>query len=126
MKKTVSVLATVALSLGFAASVQAAPVNANRVTKSVSVNYQCQEGSLNVRYGFNGAGIPVTATARVNGATRVMKYDQGRSDNVDISFKDARGYTLSGQAFELRNVRSAPVMITSPNNDMVYKDCSPR
>ena len=55
-----------------------------------------------------------------------MKYDQGRSDNVDISFKDARGYTLSGQAFELRNVRSAPVMITSPNNDMVYKDCSPR
>ena len=86
MKKTVSVLATVALSLGFAASVQAAPVNANRVTKSVSVNYQCQEGRLNVRYGFNGAGIPVTANELVNGATLVMKYDQCRSDYLYIFF----------------------------------------
>ena len=123
---TVSVLA-----LGLAATAQAAPrnkaVDASRVTQNVTVNYQCQDGRVAVRYGFNAAGVPVNASAKVNGATRVMKYDMGASDNVDAFFKDARGYRLTAEAFELKNVRRASIAnIASPSGDLVFKDCSPR
>ncbi|UOP04099.1 DUF7606 domain-containing protein [Conchiformibius kuhniae] len=122
--KALKIFSAVALSAGLIASANAA-VDANKITKRATVSYTCQGGKhLNVNYGFNAAGVPVTATARIDGQNRVMRYDLNRSDRVETSFKDARGYTLSGNEINSRNYRKAGVMVTSPRNQVVFKSCA--
>lgn len=127
MKTIVKALATIALATVATASfAKSNPVNAAQVTSTKTVNYVCQDGRVAVKYGFNAAGVPVNAIAKVNGATRVMKYDMSRSDNVDAFFKDAAGYRLNADAFERNSVHKTAINITSPRNDLVFKNCSPR
>lgn len=125
--KFIKALATLALTTVAAASF-AAPntIDAAKVTSSKTVQYKCQEGKFSVKYGFNAAGIPVNATAKINGAARVLKYDMAESNDVTIVFKDKRGYKLDGDAFERHNAGKGGIMVTSPDNDLVFEACSPR
>lgn len=126
MMKALKIFSAVALSAGLIASANAA-IDANKITKRGTVNYSCQGGKrVTVNYGFNAAGIPVTATARVDGKNRVMRYDLGRSDRVSAFFKDARGYRLGAGELTSRNFRKSSVMITSPRNQILFKSCMPR
>ncbi|QMT33565.1 adhesin [Conchiformibius steedae DSM 2580] len=129
MMKALKIFSAIALSAGLIASASAAtsPINANKITKRANVSYTCQGGKhLTVSYGFNAAGVPVTATARVNGQNRVMRYDLNHSDNVSSFFKDARGYRLGASNIDSRNYRKASVMVTEPNNRIAFKSCMPR
>lgn len=125
--KISQLMTALALSVATTAVV-AAPINANKVTKNVNVAYQCSKGGkVNVRYGFNSAGVPVTATVKVAGANRVLRYNQRTSDNVDTQFQNAQGFKLDAASFELKNVRKASIStITSSKDVIAYKDCSPR
>ena len=60
----------------------------------------------------------------VNGRKRVMQYDLNRSDNVDTFFKDGAGYSLTSSNMDANNFRQNDIMITAPNGELVYKDCS--
>ena len=125
--KMSKIIATVALTVATTA-VMAAPINANKVTKTTTVAYKCQQGKkLTVKYGFNAAGIPVTATTKIAGKNRVMQYDQRTSDNVSTNFNNAQGFKLGAEAFELNNVRKASIStITNGQNVIAFKGCSPR
>ncbi|MDO4644094.1 MAG: adhesin [Cardiobacteriaceae bacterium] len=91
-----------------------------------TVSYQCQSGkSVSVNYAFNSAGIPTSATAKINGTSRTMKYDLDRSDNTDTYFKDSNGYNLSASQMDSQNYRESSIMILSPKDEILYKDCSP-
>ena len=99
--------------------------NAGKITKTGSVSYMCLNNRrVKVNYAFNGAGVPVKAEAVVNGRKRVMQYDLNRSDNVDTFFKDGAGYSLTSSNMDANNFRQNDIMITAPNGELVYKDCS--
>lgn len=124
--KAVKILTALALSAGMMATAGAA-VDANKITKRGTVHYSCQSGkNVSVSYGFNAAGVPVTATAKLEGKTRVLRYDMNRSDNVGTFFKDARGYDIGADELNSRNFRKASLMITSPKNQILFKSCMPR
>lgn len=91
-----------------------------------SVSYVCQNGRrLNVRYQFNSAGIPIRATANVQGRNHTLSYNQGASDNVDTVFT-GRGYRLSGGYIDSGNFRSeGGLILTAPNSQILYKNCNP-
>ena len=90
------------------------------------VNYQCQSGKkVTVNYIFNKQGIPTAATATLNGKRRTLAYDQNRSDNVETYFKDKNGYTLSTSEMDSNNYRAQPIMILSPDSQILFKDCNP-
>ncbi|MDO5091295.1 MAG: adhesin [Cardiobacteriaceae bacterium] len=91
-----------------------------------SVHYQCQSGkSVKVHYKFNDEGTPTSASAKLNGKSRTMRYDAGRSDDVETFFRDKNGYRLSAEKLTVFNYRQQPVMITSPNDNILYKGCMP-
>ena len=92
-----------------------------------TVSYVCQNNrTVNVQYQFNAQGIPTTAQAVLNGSKRVLRYDLDRSDNVDTFFKDRAGYNLGSNYMDSSNYRNSNIMITAPNNQILFKDCSPR
>ena len=123
--KTLSILALTVIA-GSAIAAPRGPINAKKITSTQTVNYTCQQGRVAVKYNFNGAGIPVTAAAKLNGATRVMQYDLNKSDNVDTIF-GGRGYGISMEMLTSKNARKANIAtITSPNDELLLKDCAPR
>ena len=100
--------------------------NTGKITKTGSVSYSClNERRLKVNYAFNGAGVPVKAEAILNGSKRTLQYDLNRSDNVDTSFRDSAGYTLSTSNMDASNFRQNTVMVMNPNSEFLYKDCDP-
>lgn len=124
--KTIKILTALVLSAGMMASAGAA-IDANKITKRGTVSYKCQNNRhVTVKYGFNAAGVPVTATAKLEGKTRVLRYDMNRSDNFSTYFKDKRGYRWGGNEMNSRNYRKASFNITSPTNYMLFKSCSAR
>lgn len=113
-----------ALTLAVLAAVSAPQASAQ--ANSGTVSYTCEGGrNLGVTYHFNSAGIPTQARLRLNGANRVLSYDMNRSDNVETSFKDRSGYTLSGEQMDLNNYRQSPVTVLSPSSQILYKGCLP-
>ena len=123
--KTLSVLALTVIA-GSAIAAPRGPINAKKITSTRTVNYTCQQGRVAVKYNFNDAGIPVTATAKLNGATRVMQYDLNKSDNVDTIF-GGHGYGISMEMLTSENARKANIAtITSPHDEILFKDCAPR
>lgn len=91
-----------------------------------SVAYVCQNNKrINIGYAFNAQGIPTRAQVRLNGANRVMNYDLDRSDDVDTYFKDSAGYRISTSNMTSDNYHQAGVMIMSPNDEILYKGCTP-
>ncbi|MDO4776885.1 MAG: adhesin [Cardiobacteriaceae bacterium] len=89
------------------------------------VSYMCQgDRRLNVSYRFNAQGLPVSATAHLKGRDRTLNYDQGASDNVDTLFS-GQGYRISSEYMDSGNYRNLPVMVTAPNDEILYKSCMP-
>ena len=110
--KTLSILALTVIA-GSAIAAPRGPINAKEITSTRTVNYTCQQGR-------------VTAAAKLNGATRVMQYDLNKSDNVDTIF-GGRGYGISMEMLTSKNARKANIAtITSPNDEILFKDCAPR
>ena len=108
-----------------AAATLALAVSATASAAGGSVTYQCQnDKKVSVNYTFNRQGVPTQATATLNGEKRLMKYDLNRSDNVDTFFKDGAGYSLTSSNMDANNFRQNDIMITAPNGELVYKDCS--
>ena len=93
--------------------------------RSGSVAYVCQQGRrVNVNYHFNSAGVPTSAELRVNNRNLRLPYNLSASDNVDTVFS-ANGYRLTTNAMDSANYRSQDIIVSAPNGQMLYKDCSP-
>jgi len=89
------------------------------------VAYVCQQGRrVNVNYHFNSAGVPTSAELRVNNRNLRLPYNLSASDNVDTVFS-ANGYRLTTNAMDSANYRSQDIIVSAPNGQMLYKDCSP-
>lgn len=109
--------AAATLALAFSATASAA---------GGTVSYQCQnDKKISVNYVFNKQGVPTQATATLKGKKRLMKYDLNRSDNVDTYFKDKSGFNISTSNMDASNFREAPIMIFSPDSEILYNDCNP-
>lgn len=90
-----------------------------------SVSYACDSGKkVSVHYTFNDAGLPTSASAKLNGKSRTMKYDQNHSDDVDTFFRDKSGYGLSSGYLDIHNYRQNNIIILSPDNNILYKNCA--
>ncbi|MDO5086475.1 MAG: hypothetical protein Q4D74_02550, partial [Comamonadaceae bacterium] len=86
-----------------------------------SVSYSCQNGQrFQVAYRFNSAGIPVSATANLNGKRRTLSYDQNNSTDVETFFT-GQGYRLGTDAMTNENFRTLGVMVTAPNGNLLHK-----
>lgn len=107
-----------------APKLSATEVDASAVSTRKRVAYQCQGGkSLTVEYGFNAVGLPVNASASLAGKQMTLAYDLNRSDDVSAFFTQ-HGYVLSTEAISVDNYRQAPVIVTAPNDELLYKGCS--
>lgn len=101
------------------------PKNKKKGNDSKQVSYQCQnDRRLNVRYRFNEQGIPVSATATLNGKARRLSYDLGKSTDVETFFT-GQGYRISSDYMDADNYRGLALIVTGPNDDILYKSCMP-
>lgn len=102
------------------------PDTSNPTVSKRTVRYVCQQGKkVNVTYGFNKQGLTTYASAVLKGRRVVMPIDLNRSDNVD-TFYSKSGYTLGTGVMDKKTYRSQSISITAPNNQIIFKDCSPR
>lgn len=128
--KTAKLFTVLALSAGLITAANAAPspINANKITKRGSVNYVCQNAKkVTVNYGFNAAGIPVTATLKVDGVNRVLRYDRKYSNDTSMMMTDKRGYKLGSGYMDSKNFRKVSgINIFDPSSYMLFKGCEPR
>lgn len=92
-----------------------------------TVSYVCQQGKkVKVTYGFNKQGLTTYASAVINGKRVQMPINLDKSDNMDTFYGKEGGYVLSTGAMDSKSYRKQPIMITAPDNQIVFKDCSPR
>ncbi len=88
------------------------------------VRYTCQSGkSLQVHYSFNSVGLPTSAQAFINGRTRYMPINLARSNNVDTIFGKEGQYVLASGYLDSKNFRKSQMLLTSPNNEILFKNC---
>ncbi|WP_314367796.1 adhesin [Neisseria cinerea] len=121
-------LTTVILSSALALSSMAAVAGTGNptVTKK-TVSYVCQQGKeVKVTYGFNKQGLTTYASAAIKGKQVQMPINLDKSDNMDTFYGKEGGYVLSTGAMDSKSYRKQPIMITAPDNQIVFKDCSPR
>ncbi len=103
----------------------------NRQSKQKSFNtsvgkvrYACQSGkSVQVHYSFNGVGLPTSAKAYVNGRVRYMPINLSRSDNSGTVFGKDGQYVLSSGYLTNKNYKKSSMLLTSPNNEILFKNC---
>lgn len=81
---------------------------------------------VKVTYGFNKQGLTTYASAVINGKRVQMPINLDKSDNMDTFYGKEGGYVLSTGAMDSKSYRKQPIMITAPDNQIVFKDCSPR
>ncbi|MDO4723128.1 MAG: hypothetical protein Q4A97_00015 [Comamonadaceae bacterium] len=98
--------------------------NAGHSSGSQQVAYTCNNGRLSVAYQFNSAGIPVSATAQLQGKRRTLNYDMNDSSDVETFFS-AQGYRLATDGMTRENFQSLPIMVTAPGNKILHKSCTP-
>ncbi len=90
-----------------------------------SMNYVCQNNrSVKVNYYFNEQGLPTQATAIIDGVTRVMPINLGLSDNTATVFGQEGQYVLSAGYLDSSNFQSSQMLLTSPDNEILFKNCS--
>lgn len=121
-------LTTVILSSALALSGMAAAAGINNPTVAKkTVSYVCQQGKkVKVTYGFNKQGLTTYASAAIKGKQVQMPINLDKSDNMDTFYGKEGGYVLSTGAMDSKSYRKQPIMITAPDNQIVFKDCSPR
>lgn len=92
-----------------------------------TVSYVCQQGKkVKVTYGFNKQGLTTYASAVINGKRVQMPVNLDKSDNVETFYGKEGGYVLGTGVMDGKSYRKQPIMITAPDNQIVFKDCSPR
>lgn len=118
-------LAVAAAALVFSAQSFA---DAGPTVKTGTVSYACQSGKkVTVKYGFNRQGLPTYASAKLGGKTRKLAINLGHSDVAGTFFGQAeRGYRISTDYLDSKNFKRAGMMITGPNDYILFKNCSPR
>ena len=111
-------LTTVILSSALALSGMAAAAGtSNPTVAKKTVSYVCQQGKkVKVTY----------ASAAIKGKQVQMPINLDKSDNMDTFYGKEGGYVLSTGAMDSKSYRKQPIMITAPDNQIVFKDCSPR
>ncbi|EPT3432531.1 TPA: adhesin [Neisseria gonorrhoeae] len=120
-------LTTAILSSAIALSSMAAADTDNPTVAKKTVSYVCQQGKkVKVTYGFNKQGLTTYASAVINGKRVQMPINLDKSDNMDTFYGKEGGYVLSTGAMDSKSYRKQPIMITAPDNQIVFKDCSPR
>ena len=121
-------LTTVILSSALALSGMAAAAGTgNPTVAKKTVSYVCQQGKkVKVTYGFNKQGLTTYASAAIKGKQVQMPINLDKSDNMDTFYGKEGGYVLSTGAMDSKSYRKQPIMITAPDNQIVFKDCSPR
>ncbi|MFC5920749.1 adhesin [Neisseria weixii] len=118
-------LVTAALMAITGGTVQAA--GSNPTVSKKTVTYSCQQGrTLKVTYGFNKQGLPTYAAASLNGRKRVLPINLARSDIAGTMFGKENGYVVSTGYLDSKNYRTSSAMVTSPNNQILYKGCETR
>ena len=99
----------------------------NPTTSTASVAYSCQSGKkVTVTYGFNKQNLPTYASATINGKKRKMLINLNRSDDTETYFGNDDGYRLGSNYMDKKNYRTLSILITAPNNHLVFKNCMPR
>ncbi len=92
-----------------------------------SVQYDCQSGkSVKVTYQFNKQGLPTSAQAVINGRTQYMPINLSRSDSVSTVFGKDNQYVLSSGYLDSKNYKKSSILLTSPSNKILFKNCSAR
>ena len=121
-------LTTVILSSALALSGMAAAAGtSNPTVAKKTVSYVCQQGKkVKVTYGFNKQGLTTYASAAIKGKQVQMPINLDKSGNMDTFYGKEGGYVLSTGAMDSKSYRKQPIMITAPDNQIVFKDCSPR
>lgn len=120
-------LTTAILSSAIALSSMAGAGTDNPTVAKKTVSYVCQQGKkVKVTYGFNKQGLTTYASAVINGKRVQMPINLDKSDNMDTFYGKEGGYVLSTGAMDSKSYRKQPIMITAPDNQIVFKDCSPR
>ncbi|WP_308032038.1 ACP-like domain-containing protein [Neisseria cinerea] len=121
-------LTTAILSSAIALSSMATAAGTDNPTVAKkTVSYVCQQGKkVKVTYGFNKQGLTTYASAVINGKRVQMPINLDKSDNMDTFYGKEGGYVLSTGAMDSKSYRKQPIMITAPDNQIVFKDCSPR
>ncbi len=90
-----------------------------------SVNYACQSGkSVKVTYRFNEVGLPTSAKAYINGRMRHMPINLSLSNNTGTTFGEEGEYVLAASYLDNKNFRQSHMLLTSPNNRILFKNCS--
>ncbi len=118
---TALLAAAMTLTAGAAYANEAGPT-----TKTAKVAYSCQQGKkITVKYGFNKQNLPTYASAKIGNKTRTMPINLSRSNDVDTIFGRENSYSLSTSYTDFKNVRKNPMLITAPDNEIVFKDCFP-
>ncbi|PID48581.1 MAG: hypothetical protein CR991_11090 [Proteobacteria bacterium] len=88
------------------------------------VHYACQSGKfINVTYLFNVQGLPTKAIAVINGSKRIMPINLSRSNNVDTVFGEEGQYVLGANYIDRNNYRRSSILVTSPKNEILFKNC---
>ncbi len=91
------------------------------------VRYACQSGkSVQVHYSFNDVGLPTSAKAYINGRIRYMPINLSRSDSVSTVFGNEGQYVLSSGYLTKKNYKKSSMLLTSPNNEILFKNCTGR
>ncbi|MDO4641761.1 MAG: adhesin [Neisseria sp.] len=99
----------------------------NPTVAKKTVSYRCQQGNrVAVTYGFNKQGLTTYASAVVKGRRVTMPIDLNRSDNQETYYGKQGGYVLGTGYMDSKSYRDQSIMITNPNDEIIYKDCSPR
>ncbi|ABX74178.1 adhesin component [Neisseria meningitidis 053442] len=121
-------LTTAILSSAIALSSMAAAAGTDNPTVAKkTVSYVCQQGKkVKVTYGFNKQGLTTYASAVINGKRVQMPVNLDKSDNVETFYGKEGGYVLGTGVMDGKSYRKQPIMITAPDNQIVFKDCSPR
>ncbi len=95
-------------------------------SKDVSgkVHYVCQSGkSVDVVYLFNAQGLPTKATANIGGQQRQMPVNLRLSDHTATTFGQAGQYVLAANYIDSQNYRQSSILVTSPKNEILFKNC---
>ncbi len=89
------------------------------------VRYACQGGkSVQVHYSFNDVGLPTSAKAYINGNVRYMPINLSRSDSVSTVFGKEGQYVLSSGYLTKKNYKKSSMLLTAPNNEILFKNCT--
>lgn len=136
MKKLTTVLSSAAVLAAALSSVPAMAYTDNVMDPAKSydtavkvrkVNYSCgSKGNLSVTYGFNKQYLPTYAEANLNGKTRFLPINLGRSDTVDTVFGDEENHSIMTSAMRLNNYHKLSINVQNANSEILYKGCNVR